>query len=127
MSVVRNNSRKVGLVRSRTLSILGSILLVGLVVESAVFAFTYFNAGIPNPSTKPSAVQATPVLKPSATIQSKVVTKSDSSFRFTAAGDYGQTSYTTANLNYIAHSGVNFHLGLGDFDYDPNTTAEAWS
>jgi hypothetical protein len=55
------------------------------------------------------------------------VPKSQLSFRFTAAGDYGQTSFTTANLDYIAKSKVNFHLGLGDFDYDPNTSAAAWS
>jgi hypothetical protein len=49
------------------------------------------------------------------------------SFLFTAAGDYGETSYTTANLNYIAHSGASFHLGLGDFNYDAGITPDAWS
>ncbi len=127
MSEVDYNSRKTGFPRSRSLFMLGSILLLGLVVESTVFAFMYFNVGTPTPPTKTNTVQATQVLKPTATIQSKNVTKSNSSFRFTAAGDYGQTSYTTANLNYIARSGVNFHLGLGDFDYDPNTSANTWS
>src|SRR5713226_7872052 len=49
------------------------------------------------------------------------------SFSFTAAGDYGHTNHTTANLNYIATSGVSFHLGLGDFNYSKTSTAQAWS
>jgi hypothetical protein len=50
------------------------------------------------------------------------------SFRFTAAGDYAQTSYTAANLNYIAHSGASFHLGLGDFNYNlAGPSADSWS
>src|SRR5438067_1129627 len=36
------------------------------------------------------------------------------SFSFTAAGDYGQTSHTDTNLNYIAKAGVNFNLAIGD-------------
>lgn len=55
-------------------------------------------------------------------------TRADSSFSFTAAGDYGQTSYTTANLNYIGGSGARFNLALGDLNYDPtHTTADAYS
>jgi hypothetical protein len=50
-----------------------------------------------------------------------------SSFTFTAAGDYNQTSATTANLNYIAHSGASFNLGLGDFNYNSAVTASQWS
>jgi predicted phosphodiesterase len=51
-----------------------------------------------------------------------------SSFSFTALGDYAETNYTTANLNYIAQSGVSFHLGLGDFNYDhAHITADQWS
>ena len=50
-----------------------------------------------------------------------------SSFSFTAAGDYGQTNYTTANLKYIASSGVKFNLGLGDFSYDSSVNADQWS
>ena len=49
------------------------------------------------------------------------------SFSFTAAGDYAQTGYTSANLNYIARSGVSFHLGLGDFNYIPGTSPDAWA
>jgi len=49
------------------------------------------------------------------------------SFSFTAVSDYGQTSHTTTNLNYIATSGVSFNLGLGDLNYNPNVTTDAWS
>jgi hypothetical protein len=48
------------------------------------------------------------------------------SFSFTAVGDYAETNYTTANLNYIAHSGANFNLALGDFDYTHMAAAQ-WS
>ena len=143
MLVPQDNRRKKGLPRTRMLFSLGSMVLVGLVVASTVFAFTHINTDtpLPSPSTKafvnePSIVKAsqanvvTLLPKPTATTplsKTKTVVNSTSGFRFTAAGDYGQTSYTTANLNYIAQSGVNFSLGLGDFDYDPNTTADAWS
>ena len=140
MLVPPDNRREMGLPRARMLFLLGSLVLVGLVVASTVLAFTLLNTGSPPPSTnpfsnEPSIVKAPPanvitlVPNPTATplSTSKTGHNRTSSFRFTAAGDYGQTSYTTANLNYIAQAGVNFHLGLGDFDYDPNTTADAWS
>ncbi|HLX55479.1 MAG TPA: hypothetical protein VKR83_00495 [Ktedonobacteraceae bacterium] len=126
MSITQSNSRKKRFPHNRSLFIFGSVLLVCLVGGSAFFALAHSNAGIPTPSTKPGAVKATQALKPTATTQSKSA-KPNPDFSFTAAGDYGQTSYTTANLNYIARSGVKFHLGLGDFDYDPNTSADAWS
>jgi hypothetical protein len=47
-------------------------------------------------------------------------------FSFTAVGDYAETNYTTANLNYIAHSGASFNLALGDFDYTHRAAAQ-WS
>ena len=120
------NRRETDLPRFRAPFVLGSILLMGLVVASAVFAFTHFNSGMPTPPTQASIAKTTRVLQPTATIQSHIRI-SNASFSFTAAGDYGQTSYTTANLNYIARSRVNFHLGLGDFDYDPATSIYAWS
>ncbi len=54
------------------------------------------------------------------------------SFSFSAAGDYGETQHTTANLRYmgnLAKSGaVSFNLALGDLNYDSTTvTAEQWS
>jgi hypothetical protein len=54
------------------------------------------------------------------------------SFGFSVAGDYGQTKNTTATLGAIgrlAKSGaVNFHLGLGDLNYNyPTVSAPQWS
>src|SRR5579884_1008175 len=66
----------------------------------------------PNASVTPTASSPTPTI---------------TSFSFTAAGDYAQTGYTTANLNYIAHAGVSFHLGLGDFNYTPGASPDAWA
>ena len=107
----------------------GSILLAVLVIASSFFAFMHFRSvGPTSPiQTRSSTVKSTPVLKPTAPKRPNITETSNSSFSFTAAGDYGQTSYTTANLNYIAKAKVNFHLGLGDFDYDPNTSATSWS
>src|SRR5205823_1639303 len=52
---------------------------------------------------------------------------SSSSFTFTAAGDYANTSATTSNLHLIAGSGAQFNLALGDFNYDPTLKADQWS
>jgi hypothetical protein len=52
---------------------------------------------------------------------------SSSSFTFTAAGDYANTTATTANLQLIAKSGAQFNLALGDFNYDPTLSATRWS
>jgi hypothetical protein len=45
----------------------------------------------------------------------------DISFTFTADGDYGQSSNTTSNLQYIGNSAANggsvFNLALGDYNY----------
>jgi len=53
--------------------------------------------------------------------------RAETSFSFTAAGDYGQTNYTTDNLNYISGTNPAFNLALGDFNYDPNATPDTWS
>ena|SRR5579872_4540837 len=45
------------------------------------------------------------------------------SFTFTAAGDYAQTTQTTASLKTIAQSGASFHLALGDIDESTTDTA----
>jgi hypothetical protein len=55
-----------------------------------------------------------------------------SSFTFTADGDYGQTSNTTKDLQYIGNlaksGGTAFNLALGDLNYDyPNVSADSWS
>ncbi len=126
MFVKSNNSQKEPFPRSHGRLMLGSILLAGLVIVSSIFVFARFRSERPTSLTQSSTARSSPVIKPTSSTHSNV-TESKPGFRFTAAGDYGQTSYTTANLNYIAHSKVNFHLGLGDFDYDPNTSANAWS
>src|ERR1700736_1810235 len=108
MAVIHNNRREKGRSRFRSFFIPGSVLLVGLVIVSTLFILMRITDG----NAAPTATTHTQV---------------SSDFSFTAAGDYGQTSYTTANLNYIAHSGAKFHLGLGDFDYDPRSSANAWS
>lgn len=54
--------------------------------------------------------------------------QASASFIFTADGDYGQTSDTTAVFNHIATSGASFNLGLGDYNYNPPpSTADTWS
>jgi len=80
---------------------LGVSLLCVLVIASALLALAH--------SSKPIVAHAT-----------------TSSFSFTYTGDYDHTAQTTANLQYIAGSGVNFHLALGDFNYDKTSTADAW-
>ena len=140
MAVKRNNRLKTGLSRSRSFFLLGSVLLVGLVIASTLFIFVRINGGNPGSPTHPSlfnggnpkppthlSLSGTPIVKATQILKPTATAKVGPDFSFTAAGDYGQTSYTTANLNYLARSGVKFHLGLGDFDYDPNTSANAWS
>jgi Calcineurin-like phosphoesterase len=52
----------------------------------------------------------------------------NTSFSFTSVGDYGESSYTTANLNYIGKSGAKFNLALGDLNYDSaHVSAAQWS
>ena len=99
MTTVYNN-RKWNLPGFLSLSTLGLVCLLMLVAASTFFA----------------------------AIGSRKGAQADSSFSFTAAGDYGQTSSTTANLNYIAGSGASFNLALGDLNYDPATvSADVWS
>src|SRR5438128_11271622 len=94
------SSRKSSLPRTRRLLSLGILFLVVCVGVSTFYALVY--------SSKP--------------------TRATSSFIFTAAGDYGQTSNTTAVLSYIPGSGASFNLGLGDLNYDyPTVTAQQWA
>ncbi|MDQ6660599.1 MAG: hypothetical protein M3Z24_06500 [Chloroflexota bacterium] len=101
MPTTANNNRKRRLPRYPRIFLLGTIFLLTLVIVSTYFAFAH--------NSKKTEVQAA------------------SSFSFTAAGDYGQTNYTTANLNYIKNSGVSFNLALGDSGYDSHVSASAWS
>ena len=86
----------------RRLIPLSTISLVVLIIVSTCIALTSVNKG-------------------------KVVRAADTSFTFTAAGDYAQTKHTTANLKQIAQSRANFNLGLGDFSYISTVTADQWS
>ena len=43
------------------------------------------------------------------------------SFTFTAGGDFGGNSSSTATLNLIAQSGSAFHLAIGDLSYSEIT------
>lgn len=47
-------------------------------------------------------------------------------FRFTAAGDWGATANTTANLRAIASSGSAFTIAMGDLSYNQITPETAW-
>jgi len=88
-------------VLSERTSSLGSVLLIALLFASMLLVFVH-----PSQPTRASS----------------------SSFSFTAAGDYAQTAHTTANLQYIASSGANFDLALGDLNYNStNVTADQWS
>ncbi len=112
---------------SRRMIVLGIALLVVLGVGSTLFTVAYFGKATTGQTQSghsgeaPVATHTTVAKKPTPTAQP------DPGFTFTAAGDYGQTNYTTANLKYIAHSGVKFDLALGDFSYNPAVNAAAWS
>src|SRR5436853_2532328 len=93
-----------GLLSSRRLFSLGTALLVLLLMASTCLTLIHFNKE-----------------------NTALAASNGSSFTFTAAGDYNQTAATTANLNYIAHAGASFHLGLGDFNYNTTVTATQWS
>src|SRR5947209_7177847 len=100
MRIVMKNLRKRSLTRPRSIISLGSVFIVALVIA------TTFSASAQRIGKTSHA---------------------GASFSFTAAGDYGQTNYTTANLTYIAKSGVSFNLALGDFSYDASVNAATWS
>lgn len=103
MLTTLSNSRKGNRSRTRTIFSLTTALIVILATVIALFAFVHSDKKI------------------------HAQNLAGSGFSFTAAGDYSQTNYTTANLNYIAKSGAKFNLGLGDFSYNPSTSAAAWS
>lgn len=103
-----------------------SILFLIVVVTASILAAFALNRSKEPPLQ--SHIKSTRVIPtPTATATPKV----DPSISFTMAGDYGQTNYTTANLNYIAQQyktkKINFHLALGDFSYNTSVNAAAWS
>ncbi len=154
MKTLFNKNWGRGLPRPRLLISLGIVLLVVVVVASIFAAYALDHGGnapsaldhgsSPTAGSSTATAQilarsgktrtATPTQHPTATATATAAANSNYSFGFTVAGDYGQTSYTTANLNYIAQqytSGkIQFHLALGDFSYDSTVTpavADAWS
>jgi len=48
------------------------------------------------------------------------------SFTFTAAADYADSNGTAATLDAIGAVQPAFHLAVGDFSYDPNTSPSDW-
>jgi hypothetical protein len=95
------NDQKRSRNRIRLFIPLSSVFLVVLAVSSSLITLTPFNR--------------------------VVHAANSSSFIFTAAGDYAQTTATTANLKAIAQSGASFHLALGDIDESKGGTSAQWS
>ncbi len=123
------NTGKQDIFPSRRMIVLGIVLLVVLGVGSTLFTLAYFGKGTGTPGqTVPGLSKGKPTASSTAATPTA---QPDPSFSFTAAGDYGQTTYTTENLEKIKQlydSGqISFHLALGDFSYDPNVSAAAWS
>ena len=101
MSTLVNDKRKRSLTSPRTILSLGTVVMAALLAANIFFALA--------PHSKQRTAQAT------------------SSFSFSAVGDYGQSTNTTSNLSYIAHAGISFNLGLGDFNYSSKVTTAAWA
>ena len=104
MTSANNDQPKSGMYRSHQLVSFASVLLLVLMVASTFVALTHFSKG--------------------------TVAQAAASFGFTYTGDYDQTAHTTTNLKYIAGSGVNFNLALGDLSYAStltSTLADQWS
>src|SRR5205085_1481075 len=50
------------------------------------------------------------------------------SFTFSAVGDFGYTNNSKAVFKALGTAGVNFHLAIGDLNYDyPRISAQQWS
>jgi hypothetical protein len=125
--------------RSRRLLVLGLALLLALGGGLAFLRVAYFGRWAPGQSPLLASVDGPGHAHESGSegkaggisiVVVKLPTPSAQTatgFTFTAAGDYGQTTYTTANLQYIARSGARFDLGLGDYSYNPSVSATAWS
>jgi hypothetical protein len=130
MSMLPINNQKKSISRFHTIFVVGVALLVGLVIASAFFVFTQISRHPQKQELVGLGIsKGTSVQKPTSIAASESGgTESSVSFSFTAAGDYGQTSHTDANLNYIAKSGVRFNLAIGDLNYDPtHVTPDAYS
>src|SRR2546421_8332542 len=106
MPTIMNNHREMHLPLSYRIFSLVAVLLLSITAAGTFFALSHSN--------KQAAAS--------------------SSFGFSVAGDYDQTTHTTANLQKIkqlSNGGqIGFHLGLGDFSYQSTLTAAdatAWS
>ena len=121
---------KRGILPSRRMIVLGITLLVVLGVGSTLFTLAYLGKGTPR-QTVPALNKVVSTATSGVAKKPTPTAQPDPSFSFTAAGDYGQTNYTTENLEKIKQlytSGkISFHLALGDFSYDTNVSAAAWS
>jgi calcineurin-like phosphoesterase family protein len=127
MPILPMNNQKRSGSRFRTIFVVGMAMLV---VASVLFAFTQVSK-----QSQTQKLVSLNINKGTLNRKPTSIAASESegaevgvSFSFTAAGDYGQTSHTDANLNYIAKSGVNFNLAIGDLNYDPtHVTPDAYS
>ena len=101
MSTIFNNNQERSLPLSYRIYSLIAVFLITLMVVGTFFALAH---------------------------TSKRVKADSSSFTFTAVGDYGQTSNTTAVLQKIGGAGQSFNLAIGDLNYDyPTVTAQQWA
>lgn len=121
------NTGKQDIFPSRRMIVFGIVLLVVLGIGSTVFTVAYFGKGTTGQTQPGHSVGIPAVTSTIATKTPTPIAQAGTGFTFTAAGDYGQTNYTTANLKYIAKSGASFDLALGDFSYNPSVSAGAWS
>ncbi len=111
----------------RLLLSLSILFLVVIVTASVLATFALSRGNAPKIQSHINPTRTLPTPSPTATPTPKVIP----SFGFTVAGDYGQTNYTTANLNYIAQQytvkKIKFHLAVGDFSYNTSVSAATWS
>jgi calcineurin-like phosphoesterase family protein len=80
---------------------------------------------IPTPSPTPLPTP-TPTATATPSSSQTPVPSPGASFSFGVAGDLGQNSNTTAVLNAVKSSGVNFFLTIGDFSYVSGNQETAW-
>src|SRR5579859_5972522 len=109
MKTLFNNQGK-GWPRMRLFLSLSILFLIVVVTASILAAFALNHSKGPQLQSTIKATKVLPTPSPTATPTPRV----DPGFSFTVAGDYGQTNYTTANLNYIEQKytakKINFHL-----------------
>ena len=81
----------------------------------------------PTPSPSPIPTPSpTPVATATPSSSQTPAPSPGAAFSFGVAGDLGQNSNTTAVLNAVKSSGVNFFLAIGDFSYVSGNQETAW-